>query len=99
MKQARPVGSALHVRRERLAYFLRHAYGAELPLLHRHEDVLAGGDDAGLPLTVNFEVEVNGRFSELAEEGVDDQQLIERYRVLEVAFDVHARQPDADLVE
>jgi len=36
---------------------------------------------------------------DLSKKRLDDQQLIERDRMEEIAFDVDARQPDAEVVE
>src|ERR1019366_3715590 len=93
-------GSTLHILRQLLPHLIRHRRRLELAALHSHEDVLAGGDDdVGRFAAMHFEVQVDRAAADLAEVGVDDQQLVERYGVEEVALDVDARQPEAELVE
>src|SRR5438128_3608151 len=87
----------------RLKLFPKHIRDGrwrELSLFYRHQHIFASGDDhIRILFSVHLEIEVDRAAPDLSEECFHDQQLVERDRMKKIAFDMHAREPDAEVFE
>src|SRR5438552_13286756 len=86
--------------REPFANLLRDGHGIEVALADADEDVLATGDGAdGIGLAADLEVQVDRGPADPGEVSLDDQELIQLHRLVEIAFHAHARKPEVQRLE
>src|SRR5438477_11982560 len=90
----------LDERGEPFADLLRDGYGVEVALADADEDVFAACDGAGgVGLAADLEVQMDRGPADLGEVRLDDEELVQLDRRVEIAFHAHAGKPDVQRLE